>query len=324
MSELRWNPILREWIVTATHRQERPLLPKSGCPFCVGAEEVPNEYDVIVLPNKFPSFHLSPPQPDIEGDNFYKVKPAQGAAEVVLYTCEHNSSLAKQSIPHIVKLINLLKERYIYLGSKKFVKYVFFFENRGEVIGVTMHHPHGQIYAFPFIPITVERELKSSKSYFLKNKNCLHCEILKREMKFKRRLVWENKHFVAFVPFYARWPYEVHIYPKRHIQDIVQLKENEKLSLAECLKIILNKYDNLFGFPFPYMMVMHQKPTDGRNYLYYHLHIEFYSPQRAANKIKYLAGCESGAGNFIQDTIAEEKAEELRNTPPTKIDSCIT
>ncbi len=319
MSELRWNPILREWVVTATHRQNRPLLPThpsngypATCPFCVGAEEVPTPYEVLALPNRFPSFQSPPPPPDVKSDDFYLVRPAEGLAEVVLYSSEHNSSLAKQSLPRINKLISLLQERYLELGSKKFVKYVFFFENRGEVIGVTLPHPHGQIYAFPFIPIILERELKSSKNYFTKNKKCLHCEVIKREIKCAKRIVYQNECFVAFVPFYARWPYEVHLYPKRHQEGINDLKDKEKEYLSHCLKIILNKYDNLFGLPFPYMMIIHQKPTDGKNYPFYHFHFEFYSPQRAKNKIKYLAGCESGAGNFVQDTIAEKKAEELR------------
>lgn len=318
MSELRYNPVLREWIITATHRQERPLLPKKpgSCPFCVGAEEVPEPYEMVVLPNRFPSLHINPPAPEIESDEFYRVEEAKGICEVVLYSPEHNSTLSQQSIPHIAKLVSLLTERYKELGSKDYVKYVLFFENKGEIIGVTMHHPHGQIYAFPFIPPIIERELTSSREFFEKNKKCLHCEIIRKERSFKKRIVYENEIFVSFIPFYARWPYEVHIYPKQHLLSFLDFQDKEREKLAEVLKIVLVKYDNLFSFSFPYMMIIHQKPTDNNDYSYYHFHIEFYPPHRSKDKIKYLAGCESGAGTFINDTLAEEKAEELKNTPP--------
>lgn len=313
MSELRWNPTLREWVVTATHRQTRPLLPSSFCPFCVGAEEVPKPYEILSLPNRFPSFHLKPPPPSIKGNALYKVRKAKGAAEVVLYSSSHNTTLAEQSEEHLIKLITLWQNRVLELGNKSFIKYVFIFENKGEVIGVTLHHPHGQIYGFSFIPPIIKKELSSAKKYYKKQNRCLHCEIIKIEKKDKVRIVTENKKFVAFIPFYARWPYEVHIYPKVHQTSILELKSRDsKLSFARILKEVLNKYDALFNFSFPYMMVLHQKPTDKRDYSFYHWHIEFYPPYRAANKIKYLAGCESGTGTFINDTLAEEKAEELR------------
>lgn len=317
MSELRFNPILREWVITATHRQERPLLvseedSKRSCPFCVGAREVPEPYALACLPNRFPSLHLQPPQPGIKGDEFYKVLPAQGAAEVVLYSSDHNTTLSRQSVRKITSLISLWQERYRVLGRKKVVRYVFLFENKGEVIGVTMPHPHGQIYAFPFIPPVIERELRSSESYLREEGRCIHCEVIKKEKEEGRRIVGENKDFLAFIPFYARWPYEVHIYPQRHLLSLSEFEEEEKGSLAKILKAVLSRYDHLFNFSFPYMMVMHQSPTDEKDYSYYHFHIEFYPPHRNAQKIKYLAGSESGAGTFINDTSAEEKAKELR------------
>jgi len=318
MSELRFNPILREWVITATHRQERPLLvseedSKKSCPFCVPAEEVPEPYSMVCLPNRFPSLHLQPPQPGIKGDDFYKVLPSQGAAEVVLYSSDHKTTLSQQSVRKITSLISLWQERYRVLGRKKFVRYVFIFENKGEVIGVTMPHPHGQIYAFPFIPPVIERELSSSESYLKEEGRCIHCEVIKKEKEEGRRIISENKDFLAFIPFYARWPYEVHIYPQRHILSLSEFEEEEKGSLAEILKVVLSRYDHLFNFSFPYVMVIHQSPTDEKDYSYYHFHLEFYPPHRSAQKIKYLAGSESGAGTFINDTSAEEKAKELRS-----------
>ncbi|MEK6646071.1 MAG: galactose-1-phosphate uridylyltransferase [Candidatus Firestonebacteria bacterium] len=319
MSELRWNPVLEEWVVTATHRQDRTFFPPPDfCPICPTKKgkfetEIPSEnYDIVVFENKFPSFNRNASVPAILGDELYKVKKSRGICEVIVYTPEHNTTLADQSVEQIHKLVYVWKDRYEELGSHKFIKYVFIFENKGEVIGVTLHHPHGQIYSFSYIPPKIQKELLSSQKYMNKLKKCLFCDILDKEIKFKKRIVYTNKSFTAFIPFFARYPYEVHIYANRHIQAISDFTEKECLNLAKILKVIMKKYDNLFEMSFPYIMVMHQKPTDGKKYNNYHWHIEFYPPYRTKNKIKFLAGCESGAGTFINDTMAEEKAKELR------------
>jgi UDPglucose--hexose-1-phosphate uridylyltransferase len=199
------------------------------------------------------------------------------------------------------------------LSALEFVKYVFIFENKGKEIGVTLHHPHGQIYAYPFVPPLVQKELAESKKHHDKTGSCLLCNILAQEKTDGRRIVAENESFAAYIPFFARYPYEVHISAKRHLQDITALNVREQVELAEILKQITAAYDKLFDVSFPYMMVLHQQPSDGENYDHYHFHIEFYPPLRTASKLKYLAGSEAGAGMFINDTLAEEKAEELRN-----------
>jgi UDPglucose--hexose-1-phosphate uridylyltransferase len=210
-------------------------------------------------------------------------------------------------------------DRFRELSEHEFIKYVFIFENKGEAIGVTLNHPHGQIYGFPYIPPKIERELEQSRTHQEKTGRCLICDILIDERKDGRRVVCENDSFTAIVPFFAKYPYEVHIYSRRHLQALTDLSAGEQHELAAILKTVLVKYDNLFDYSFPYMMVFHQRPTDGANYGYYHFHIEFYPPMRTATKLKYLAGCESGAGSFINDTLAEEKAEELRQRAPLEI-----
>lgn len=319
MSELRWNPILEEWVITATHRQDRTFLPpKDFCPLCPTKKgrfptEIPSEdYEIVVFENKFPSLQRKAPIPTINNDNLYRVKRAKGICEVVVYTPVHNTTLAEQPLDQLYKLVKVWKDRYKELGALKSIKYVFIFENKGEVIGVTLHHPHGQIYSFPYIPPKIAKEIQTSKKYFNKNNKCLFCDILKKEKKFKKRIICENEKFLALVPFYARYPYEVHILSKRHKSSLLEFNENDLHKFAGILKMVLVKYDKLFGFSFPYMMVMHQAPTDGDDYRFYHWHVEFYPPYRTAKKIKYLAGCESGAGSFINDTLAEEKAQELR------------
>jgi len=315
-SELRWNPVLGEWVVTAVHRQDRTFLPSSAeCPFCRGMEaggEIPGDYDVAVFANRFPSLQPNPGFPSVEESYLYPVRPSQGVCEVVLYSPDHQQTLAELPVEQIYKLVLVWTSRYAQLSSLEFVKYVFIFENKGEAIGVTLHHPHGQIYAYPFCPPRISAELMQSKLHHDKTRSCLFCDIIQQEMQDGRRIVFVNKSFVVFVPFYARWPYEVHIAARRHIQSIADLNSTEQRHLAAALKALLEAYDRLFGFSFPYMMVMHQKPTDRELYNYYHFHIEFYPPMRSAEKLKYLAGSETGAGMFINDSLPESKAGELR------------
>ena len=319
MSELRWNPLMGEWLATATHRQDRTFLPpKDFCPLCPTAPggfptEIPEAtYDIVVFENRFPSLSPNPPVPAIKASELYPVRPAQGECEVVVYTPNHNSTLANEPVEQIYKLVQVWTDRFRELSQIEFIKYVFIFENKGEAIGVTLHHPHGQIYAYPFVPPRVARELEQSRIHHEKTGNCLLCDILTEEKNDARRIVTENDSFVAYIPFFARYPYELHIASKKHSQDLTQFSEAEQKNLALILKQVLVAFDKLFNVSFPYMMVLHQQPSDGSDYDYYHFHIEFYPPMRTATKLKYLAGSESGAGMFINDTLAEEKAGELR------------
>ncbi|MDZ4836496.1 MAG: galactose-1-phosphate uridylyltransferase [Candidatus Melainabacteria bacterium] len=319
MSEMRWNPVMGEWVVTATHRQDRTFLPPAGyCPLCPTAEggfptEIPEpDYDFVVFENKFPSLKREPGEPAVEGDDLFPVKPSLGICEVVLYSSSHTSTLADVPLPKMQQLVRVWKDRYEDLGSRPEIDYVFIFENKGEAIGVTISHPHGQIYAFSYLPPRVERELTNEAEHHRKTGRCLHCDILKREVADQSRIVVESDHFMAIIPFYARYPYEVHLYAKEHRGSMSEFSEEEQNDLAYVLSVLLKKYDGLWGFSMPYMMVMHQKPTDGADWPGCHFHIEFYPPLRTPEKLKYLAGCESGAGTFVNDTLPEDKAAELR------------
>lgn len=320
MSELRWHPMLGEWVATATHRQDRTFLPPPDfCPLCPTKPggfptEIPEpDYDIVVFENRFPSLSPDPPVPAIEGDDFYRVRPSIGECEVVVYTPNHSSTLAQEPVEQIYKLVQVWTDRFRELSARDYVDYVFIFENKGEAIGVTLHHPHGQIYAYPFVPPRILTELEESKRHFDETGSCLLCDILERERSDGVRVVAENNGFAAYIPFFARYPYEVHITAKRHVRDMTEFDRSEQLDLAAILKQIIAAYDRLFNVSFPYMMVLHQKPSDGGNYDHYHFHIEFYPPMRTATKLKYLAGSETGAGLFINDTLAEEKAAELRS-----------
>jgi len=327
VSELRWHPLLSQWVITATHRQERTFLPPEDyCPLCPTKPggfptEVPApDYDVVVFENKFPSLQPSPPAPAVEATPVSPVQQARGACEVVLYSPDHRAALATMPLRRIANLARVWRDRTAVLGAREGIEYVFVFENKGEAVGVTLHHPHGQIYAFPFVPPIPQRELEASRAHHLKHGRCLFCDTVQAELADGRRVVLEGERFVAFVPFFARYPYEVYLASKRHQATMVDWSGEDVEDLAAVLKGLLLKFDALFQKPFPYIMVCHQAPTDGADHPESHLHFEFYPPLRTATKLKYLAGCEAGAGNFIMDKLAEESAAELRKVGPASVD----
>jgi UDPglucose--hexose-1-phosphate uridylyltransferase len=279
--------------------------------------EVPAEdYDIVVFENKFPSLKEELPRITGTGSKFFKYGKAQGICEVVLFTSDHDGIMSEKPLSRYVKLVKVWRDRYQELGDKDFIDYVFIFENKGEEVGVTLHHPHGQIYAFPFIPPIIEQELDSSKEYLEKEGKCLFCKTLEEEKEDGRRIIVSNNSFTALVPFAAGYSYEVHIYTNKHLPSFNDFTEKEEIDLAAILKTLMMKFDNLFGFVLPYIMAIHQQPTNGTGKEYSHFHIEFYPPYRTKDKLKYLAGSELGVGAFSNDSLPEEKAQELRNTPP--------
>lgn len=326
MSELRWHPFLEQWVITATHRQERTFLPPDDfCPLCPTQPggfptEVPDDhYDVVVFENKFPSLRSPPPPPALAGSALLPVEPADGICEVVVYSPDHRGALATMPLPRIRHLLRVWRDRFLELAAIPLIRYVLVFENRGEAVGVTLHHPHGQIYAFPFIPPIPERELAASRAHQQRTGRCLHCDVLAEERSDGRRVVLEGERFVAYVPFHARYPFETYLVPLAHQGSMAEWTEGDIDDLAAVLKGLLLKFDALFARPFPYMMVVHQAPTDGGSHGSCHLHFEFYSPLRSADRIKFLAGCESGAGTFINDTLPEESAVALRRVGPRSV-----
>ena len=321
MNELRWDPTLREWVAYATHRQDRTFLPPAEyCPLCSTRPggfptEVEREhYEIAVFENKYPSFAPDASLAGEPGSVLTPTAPGRGVCEVVLYSDDHDSTLASMSERRIRNLIEVWADRYTDLGGREEVEYVFIFENKGEAIGVTLHHPHGQIYGFPFIPPRPAKELQAAREYKEQNEgSCLHCDVLAQEHEDGRRVVAKGEHFTAFIPFYAHFPFEAHVYTRRCAPSIADLGADERRDLASVLKRLLVGYDSLFGFSFPYMMVMHQAPTDGEDHTCIaHFHIEFYPPNRTADKLKYQAGSETGAGAFIMDVLPEKTAETLR------------
>jgi UDPglucose--hexose-1-phosphate uridylyltransferase len=303
VSELRFEELRGEEVVYAIHRQERTFLPSHDhCPLDParpGREpgEIPfPSFEIAVFDNRFPAFEAP-----------------LGAAEVVVYTSDHYGSFATLEPQRAEALMWVWRHRYKELGARDDIDYVFIFENRGVEVGVTLHHPHGQIYGYPFLPPVPARELAADE----RMGGCAPCLLTKGELEDGRRILFENEAVVAYVPYAARWAYEVHVTMREHRPSLLDCEPEELRLLSVALQKLVRGYDALFDRPFPYVMAMHQAPTSSParppgGTAHGHLHVEFYPPLRTAEKLKYLAGSEQGAGTFISDTLPEESAVALR------------
>ena len=316
-SHLRWHPLRGEWVAYATHRQQRTFLPPAEfnplAPTTDAAAptELPaGDYDVAVFENRFPTFSREPgPVPDQTGT---ATAPATGRAEVVVFTQDTNASLGSLPLDQVQLVVEVWKDRFEDLGSQPGVQYVMPFENRGVEVGVTLHHPHGQIYAYPFVPPIPARELEHQMAFFETKGRGLLQTIVEEERRDGRRIVLDADGVVAFMPPFARYAYEVWIAPAAPLPSLAALDGGGCRAFARVLKTVLTIFDAMWGKPFPYVMVFHQAPTDGRAHPEAHLHVEFYPAYRMPGRLKYLAGSELGAGTFTADTLPEEKAAELR------------
>lgn len=313
MAELRKHPLTDDWIMIASHRQDRPQMPEDYCPFCPGSGRVPDHYDVYKYDNDFPALSQDPPAPDPVATSFFETAPAYGKCEVILYSPEHTITLPELSVPHIRKLVDLWVERFEALSQDDRIRYVFIFENRGEVVGVTMPHPHGQIYGYPFVPKKLEIEVHNAKEHLAKTGRCLFCDLLSAEESFGKRVIFQNEHFTVFLPFFSEYPYGVYIQSRRHVSTIAELTSEERQSLADTLRRTTGMLDSLFDYKFPYMMCLYNAPVNGEDAgAYYHFHIAFFPPMRSRDKIKFNASSETGAWAHCNPTCPEETAKELR------------
>ena len=335
MAELRWNPMIKDWVMVASNRQNRPQMPKDWCPFCPDPHDhnpnkkVPDTYEVLEYDNDFPALSQNPPEPDDVATDLYKVRKSHGKCEVVLYSPNHTGTLKELSDEHLRKLVDLWVERFNVMQSDPEIKYVFIFENRGNEVGVTMPHPHGQIYGYPMIPKKIELELDSAKEHFEENHECLFCRMTEEERKANLRIVHENDSFIAYIPFFADYTYGIYILSKTHKPTIADFNDKKKDDLGRMVRDISGMYDTIFPERpvFPYMMCMHNAPVnnDIEKYKgfedYYHFHIEMYPVLRAANKQQFMASSETGVWAHCNPTAPEEKAEEMRQAMKKYLDS---
>src|SRR5436190_17879205 len=331
--EERWHPLREEWVIVAAHRQDRPWSGETvshdsdarpsyvaDCYLCPGNARVsgavnPNYDGIFVFDNDHPCVGLDAPAPAQSEFSVYRNRSAQGIARVVCYSPRHDLSLALLAASEVEGLISAWQREYVSLGGRAEIDHVLIFENKGEVVGVSNPHPHCQIYATNFVFKTIETEARASQRYSDETGRTLLADVIAAEQGDGRRIVSENETAIAFLPYFARYAYEVFVAPKRACPCIASLTDAEARDLAEVLKDTVIRFDNLWQMPFPYVMPLHQAPTDGGDYRAFHFHIEFHPPLRRPHLLKYLAGPEIGGGNFLSDTSPEEKAAELRALP---------
>src|SRR5215813_10994450 len=309
--EERWHPL-----------REESTLPDylPDCYLCPGNTRVSgkrnDDYkDVFVFDNDHPCVGFDAPRDLAAPPGIYRNRPATGIARVVCYSPRHNLTLAELEIAEIVNLMRAWQGQYVELGGHKEINHVLIFENKGEVVGVSNPHPNCQIYATNFVFKTIEAEARVSGRHLAETGRILFQDVLKAEREDGRRIIFENESAIVFLPYFARYAYEVFVAPKASHPSVATLSEEELSDFAEALKHLLAKFDNLWRTPFPYVMPLHQAPTDGGDHRGFHFHIEFHPPLRRPNLLKYLAGPEIGGGNFLSDTSPEEKAAELRAQP---------
>ena len=320
IGELRLDSLTNEWVAMAPHRQTRAFLPpQQECPLCpsTGAllTEIPEaSYNVVVFDNRSPS--LRPPVPGwelpkIAGPSTAKVAAA-GKCEVVCFTPDHGKSFSDLTPLQVRTVLEAWRDRTADLSALKFIEQVFLFENRGEEVGVTLSHPHGQIYAYSYTPPRTAQMLGAAREHQERTGRVLFDDMVAREIKDKVRIIAQNKHWLAFVPFASRYPFEIHVAPLKSVADLTQLSLGVCDAFSEIALEVLKRLDGVFNMPMAYIAAWHQAPVrEGRDLM--RLHWQITSVRRAPGKLKYLAGSESAMGAFIMDMHPEQSAEQLRN-----------
>jgi UDPglucose--hexose-1-phosphate uridylyltransferase len=319
-SQVRYDPLLGEWVIVAGHRQERTFLPPADhCPLDPSTPdrltEIPApSYQVVVFENRFPS--LVPGGGMGEGgaarpDGLLATKPGNGRCEVVCFSQDHDASFADLTRGQVALVLAAWIDRSAALAALPGVEQVYCFENRGREIGVTLSHPHGQIYAYPFVTPRTARMLATSGAYQRDTGRNLFDDVLAAEVSDGSRIVLAGEHWVAFVPHAAHWPYEVHLYPRRRMPDLLGLEPAEMDEFCDVYLDLLRRFDRLFDAPAPYISGWHQAPA-GPGRAEFALHLELFTIRRAPGKLKYLAGSESGMDAFTNDIAPEAAASRLR------------
>jgi UDPglucose--hexose-1-phosphate uridylyltransferase len=322
-SEIRRDPLTGEWVAMAAHRQTRTYRPPADlCPLDPTRPGRPTEipessYDVVVFENRFPSFAEDVPgtPPTVDGMPMVPLAPGHGRTEVVCFTQDHDSSFGRLSPSRVRTVVDVWADRTVELSELAGVAQVFPFENRGEAIGVTLHHPHGQIYAYPFVTPRTERMLATAREYRTVHGRPVMGDVLAAEVATGRRVLATGDHWTAYVPAAARWPVEVHMVPHRQVPDLPALGDAERDDFAELYLRVLHMLDGLYDKPLPYIAAWHQAPVLADRDLAW-LHLEVFSVLRTEDKLKYLAGSESGMAVWINDVTPEQVADRLRANDP--------
>lgn len=317
-SQLRFDRTTGQWVIVAALRQDRTYKPPpDACPLCPGptglTSEVPApDYDVVVFENRFPSLSgAATPLPDPGDADGFVSTPAPGRCEVICFSADHTGSFAALTPAHARLVVDAWRHRTADLMAAPGVEQVFCFENRGEEIGVTLTHPHGQIYGYPYLTPRTVAMLEQARAHRNKHGSNLFGDLLAREVADGGRIVARNEVFTAFVPFAARWPVEVHIYPNRFVPNVIGLDEDELDGFVAIYLDVLRRFDRMYSTPLPYISALHQYSGAGVQADGY-FHVELMSIRRSASKLKYLAASESAMDAFIGDVTPESVAQRLR------------
>ena len=328
--EERWHPLRQEWVIVSSHRNERPwhgervaeaarVLPpySPDCYLCPGNRRSSGKRNddyggVFVFDNDHPCVGSAAPAELTQAPGIYRNQPAKGLSRVVCFDRRHNVTLAQLSVAQVVALLQVLQAQYAELAARAEVRQVHVFENKGEVVGVSNPHPHCQIYATNFVFKTIEIEADAQRAYVEEHGRPLFGDIIATEEADGKRLLVRRANALSFIPYFARYPYETYVAPRATHPSLASLGPAELDDFAAVLRETLIRFDNLWRMSFPYVLVLHQAPTDGRAYPGFHFHIQILPPLRKPGLLKYLAGPEIGGGNFLNDTAPEEKAAELR------------
>ena len=322
IGELRYDALVGEWVAVASHRQNRIFLPpKELCPLCPTSEnpgelltEIPEpEFEVVVFDNRGPSFR--PPVGDFELPEALSTQTAEGQTagkcEVICFAPDHGKSLKDLAPSQVRVILEAWKDRVRELSQESFIAHIAPFENRGEEVGVTLTHPHGQIYSYPFLPPRVEKMLAAAQEHKDRTGRVLLDDVVAREIKDGERIIARNDHWIAFVPYAARYPFEIHVAPLNPVADLAELDDAASAAFPELALEVLNRLDRVFGIEMAYIATWHQAPVRvGRDVM--RLHWQITSVRRQPGKLKYLAGSESAMGAFIMDLKPEQSATQLR------------
>ncbi len=312
-TELRHDPLLDEWVVVAGHRQARTFHPPtSECPLCPTrgdqlTEVAESDYEVVVFENRFPSLTMRAPEEALSEGS----RHGFGRCEVVCFTSDHSSALADVDADRMRLVLEAWIDRDRILSAIPGVEYVFVFENRGVEIGVTLSHPHGQIYAYPFVPPRDQQIRAAARRHRVDTGRSVFADVIDAETADGTRLVHDGEHWVGFVPRAARWPFEVQLFTRRPVDHLADLNEDERREFSAFYPELLRSLDRVLGVSMPYIAAWHQAPVqvqDGDSRLF----LEVFSLRRAAEKLKFLAGSESAAWVWINDISPEQAAQAIR------------